>query len=151
MKNGLILVSIFLIVMSFLGMIESSKLHTTVKMGVEIGFLPFWMSAIIGLLALLLLINILRGKLTVPDKAVFPKENFHRMIFLVVSLTLYIFLIDRLGYLISTFLFLFTAMYLLRRDRIVKIIFTSSVFSIALYAIFKLWLKSPLPVGFLGI
>ena len=151
MKKGLIGVSIVLIVMSIYVMVESSRFERTMKMGIGIGFLPFWMSAIIGFLALLLLINIFRGRITFEDKPVFPKENFFRMVSMVIALILYLISIDIIGYMISTFLFLFATIFILQRSRLIYVLFSAAVFTSILYGIFKLWLKSPLPTGLLGI
>lgn len=151
MKKGLITVTFILMAMALLGMIESSKLERTIKMGVGIGFLPFWMSAIIGFLALMLLINVLRGKIVFEDRPVFLKENISRVIFLVIALIFYLIFIEIIGYAISTFLFLFITIFILKRYGIISILFSSGVFTLILYTIFKLWLKSPLPTGLFGI
>ncbi len=111
MKKGLITVSIVLILMSIYIMIESSMLERTMKMGVGIGFLPFWVGALMGFLALMLLIMIFRGKIAFEDKPVFPKESVPRVISLVIGMILYLILIDIIGYAISTFLFLFSAIF----------------------------------------
>ena len=151
MKKGLIMTSILLIVLSSLGMIESSKLERTMKVGMGAWFLPFWMSAIVGFLALMLLISALRGKTEPQKMQVFQKENLSRVIFMGIALALYIFLTNIIGYTVSTFLFLFASIFTLRRYRFTKILFSAALFTFILYAIFRLWLKTPLPTGFFGI
>lgn len=151
MKKGLIAVSLILMGLALYGIIESSRLERTMKMGVGIGFLPFWMSVAIGSLALVLLVNILRGKIQVEDKPIFQKERVSRVITLVVLLCGYLLLIEGIGYVPSTFLFFSATIFVLRRGRIVNTLLASGGFTLLLYAIFRLWLKSPLPTGFLGI
>jgi len=151
MKKGFITASIVLIVMSIYIVIESSQLERTMKMGVGVGFLPFWMGVIIGTLALALLIFVLRGKIAFEDKPLFVKESLSRVVPLVTAMILYLIFIEIIGYTISSFLFLFATMLLLRRSGIINILISAAVFTAFLYAIFKLWLKSPLPTGFLGI
>ena len=63
----------------------------------------------------------------------------------------YVFLIEVLGYVPSTFLYLAGTIIFLRRERIVSAVLMSVGLTVLLYAIFHLWLKSPLPTGFLGI
>jgi len=151
MKKGLIAVSLILMGLALYGIIESSRLERTMKMGVGISFLPFWMSVAIGSLALVLLVNILRGKIQVEDKPIFQKERVSRVTTLVVLLCGYLLLIEGIGYVPSTFLFFSATIFVLRRGRIVNTLLASGGFTLLLYAIFRLWLKSPLPTGFLGI
>ena len=151
MKKGLITVSLILMGLALYGIIESSRLERTMKMGVGIGFLPFWMSVTIGALALVLLVNIFRGKIQVEDKPIFQKERVSRVTTLVVLLCGYLLLIEGIGYVPSTFLFFSATIFVLRRGRIVNTLLASGGFTLLLYAIFRLWLKSPLPTGFLGI
>lgn len=151
MKKGLIAVSLILMGLALYGIIESSRLERTMKMGVGIGFLPFWMSVIIGSLALVLLVKILRGKMQIANKPIFQKERVSRVTTLVVLLCGYLLLIEGIGYVPSTFLFFSATIFVLRRGRIVNTLLASGGFTLLLYAIFRLWLKSPLPTGFLGI
>lgn len=151
MKKGLIVTSIVLMFFSLIGMLESSRLQRTMKMGIGIGFLPFWMSAIIGILALILLINAIRGRYIHQDVTIFHGNSSLRVLFLAIALALYISLIDVIGYVSSTFLFLFFSILLLKRYRIINVLISAALFTFILYAIFKLWLKSPLPTGLIGI
>ena len=151
MKKGLIIVSIILMGMSLLGMIESSKLERTMKMGIGINFLPFWMCAIIGALALTLFVKALRGRITDADKPVFPKENMPRVVFMAILLLAYLLAFEIIGYVYATFLFFVAMIFMLQRSRMMGAVFFGAVFTFMLYAIFKLWLKSPLPTGLFGI
>ena len=56
-----------------------------------------------------------------------------------------------IGYVPATFLFFCATVFFLGKGRIVRTLLTSAAFTFVLFAIFRLWLKSPLPVGFLGI
>jgi hypothetical protein len=151
MKKGLIAISIILMGFALAGMIESSRLERTMKMGIGIGFLPFWMCAIIGVLAGILLIKVLRGKISDVDKPVFPQENMPRVFFMAILLLAYLAVVEFIGYISATFLFFIAIIFILERSRILGGIFYGAVFTSILYAIFKLWLKSPLPTGPFGI
>jgi putative tricarboxylic transport membrane protein len=151
MKKGLIAISIILMGFSLLGMIEASRLERTMKMGVGIGFLPFWMCAIIGGLACILLVKVLRGKISNADKPVFPEENMSRVLFMAILLLAYLAVFEIIGYVWATFLFFIAMILMLERTRIRGGVFYGAVFTSILYAIFKLWLKSPLPTGLFGI
>jgi putative tricarboxylic transport membrane protein len=141
MRKGLITASIVLIGLSIYGIIESSRLERTMQMGIGIGFLPFCMSLVIGVLAAFLLTGILRGRI----------GGAWRVLILVLLLMGYMVLIEMIGYVTSTFLFFCFTVFFLGKGRIVRTLLTSAAFTFFLFAIFRLWLKSPLPVGFLGI
>ena len=137
--------------MALLGMIESSRLERTMQMGIGIDFLPFWMSAFIGILALILLITALRGKIKEPDQPLLPKENMPRVVFMAIFLLAYLIVFEIIGYAYATFLFFAAMIFFLQRSRMIGAVFFGAVFTALLYAIFKLWLKSPLPSGPFGI
>jgi putative tricarboxylic transport membrane protein len=151
MKKGLITISIILMGFSLLGMIEASRLERTMKMGVGIGFLPFWMCAIIGVLACILLVNVLRGKISDAGKPAFPKENMPRVLFMAILLLAYLAVLDTIGYVWATFLFFAAMIFSLDRSRLLGGIFYGAAFTSILYGIFKLWLKSAVPTGLFGI
>lgn len=151
MKKGLIVSCVILIVLSVYGLIESSRLERTMKMGIGIGFLPFAMSLAIGGLSIGLLVNILRGRAEIKEKPVFQPDGRSRVFVVVAFLMGYLFLIEWLGYVAYTFVYLAGTILFLRRERVFSAVLTSVGLTVFLYAIFRLWLKSPLPTGFLGI
>jgi hypothetical protein len=151
MRKGLIAASIFLMGLSLYGIIESSRLERTMQMGVGIAFFPLSMSIVIGILAAVLLIGILKGKVEIKDKPICEKGGAWRVVTVVAMLLAYIILIEGIGYMPSTFLFFAATVLFLGKGRILKTLLTSAACTFFLYAIFRLWLKSPLPTGFLGM
>jgi hypothetical protein len=151
MKKGLIISCVILIALSAYGLIESSRLERTMKMGIGIGFLPFVMSLAIGGLAIALLVSILRGRAEIKDRPIFQPDGRIRVFWVVVLLMGYLTLIEWIGYAPSTFVYLAATIVFLRRERIFNAVLMSFGLTVFLYAIFRLWLKSPLPTGFLGI
>jgi putative tricarboxylic transport membrane protein len=151
MRKGLIAASIVLIGLSMYGVIESLRLERTMQMGIGIGFLPFCMSLVIGSLSAFLLTGVLRGKIEVKEGPICEKGGASRVMIMVLLLMGYMVLIEMIGYVASTFLFFSTTIFFLGKRRIVRTLFTSAAFTFFLFAIFRLWLKSPLPVGFLGV
>ena len=151
MKKGLIAASMVLMALSLFGIVESSRLERTMKMGIGIGFLPFTMSLAMGVLSLVLLVGVLKGKIKITDEPICEKGGALRVITVVAILSAYIILIEGIGFVPSTFLFFCGTIFILGHSRIVKTLLTSAAFTLFLYAIFRVWLKSPLPTGFLGI
>ncbi len=151
MRRGLITASVVLIGLSLYGIIESSRLERTMQMGVGIAFFPLCMSVVIGGLAAVLLAGILKGKEEIKDEPICEKGGARRVVTVVAILMAYIVLIEGIGYVPSTFLFFAATVLFLGKGRVLKTLLTSAVCTFFLYAIFRLWLKSPLPTGFLGI
>ncbi len=151
MKKGLIAASLVLMALSLFGIVESSRLERTMKMGIGIGFLPFSMSLAMGVLSLVLLVGVLKGKIKIKDGPICEKGGALRVATVVVILSAYIILIEGIGFVPSTFLFFCGTIFILGHRRILKTLLTSAAFTLFLYAVFRVWLKSPLPTGFLGI
>ena len=151
MRKGLIAASILLMGLSLYGIIESSRLERTMQMGVGIAFFPLSMSIGIGILAAVLLVGILKGKVEIKDKPICEKGGAWRVVTVVAILLAYIILIEEIGYVPSTFLFFAATVLFLGKGPILRALLTSAACTFFLYAIFRLWLKSPLPTGFLGI
>jgi putative tricarboxylic transport membrane protein len=151
MRKGLIAASILLMGLSLYGIIESSRLERTMQMGVGIAFFPLSMSIGIGILAAVLLVGILKGKVKIKDEPICEKGGAWRVVTVVAILLAYIILIEEIGYVPSTFLFFAATVLFLGKGRILKTLLTSAACTFFLYAIFRVWLKSPLPTGFLGM
>ena len=147
----MITASLFLMGLSLYGIVESSRLERTMQMGVGIAFSPLSMSIVIGGLAVVLLVGILKGRIQVKEKPIFEKGGFPRVLTVVGLLLGYLILIEAIGYMPSTFLFFAAMVFIIGKVRILKTLLTSAACTLFLYAIFRLWLKSPLPTGFLGI
>jgi len=151
MKKGLIIASVVLMGMSLFGIIESSRLERTMQMGVGIAFFPLSMSLVIGILAVVLLVGVLKGKIKFKDKPLCGKGGTLRVVTVVAILLGYLIFIEGIGYVPATFLFFFAMIFIIGQGRVLKTLLTSAAFTFFLYAIFRVWLKSPLPTGFLGI
>jgi len=151
MRKGLITACVVLIGLSLYGIIESSRLERTMQMGVGIAFFPLSMSIGIGILAAVLLVGILKGKVEIKDEPICEKGGAWRVVTVVAILLAYIILIEEIGYMPSTFLFFAATVLFLGKGRILKTLLTSAACTFFLYAIFRVWLKSPLPTGFLGM
>jgi putative tricarboxylic transport membrane protein len=151
MRKGLIWASILFMGLSLYGIIESSRLERTMEMGVGIAFFPLTMCLVIGGLAAYLLVSILKGKIQIKDGPIFQEGGASRALTVVGFLIGYLLLIEGIGYMPSTFLFFAATVLFLGKGRILKTLLTSAACTFFLYAIFRLWLKSPLPTGFLGM
>ncbi len=151
MRRGLIAAAFFLMALSLFGIIESSRLERTMQMGVGIAFFPLVMSVAIGVLSVLLLVGIRKGRIQVKEKPIFEPGGAPRVMAVLAILAGYLVFTEILGYVGSTFLFFLAMIFFLGRGKILRTLLTSAGFTFFLYAIFRVWLKSPLPTGLLGM
>ena len=129
---------------------ESTKLssgHIKHIRGLGPGFFPFWIGVLFSLLSLVLLISSLRVRGT--EKISWPNWRMViKLLSIVVMLFLYIAIMGRLGYAISTLLFCASLIKILvSRYRWIDAAIIASIISIALTLIFQVWFKVSLPQG----
>jgi putative tricarboxylic transport membrane protein len=112
------------------------------------GFIFFWSGLILVVLSLVVLADSIRS--TEPTIIEIGALNWTKIALILVSLSLYGFLLERLGFALTTF---FLLSFLLGRIQAVtwgRSLATSVAATLACYGIFELWLKIRLPKGILG-
>ncbi len=114
------------------------------------GFVPFWEGTVLGLAALALVVaGVRQGS---QEKVEWPREDSSRMIIhLSAALIGYVLLVDLLGYITSTFLFMVAAGSAWRRYswRILGV--SAAGFSILLFLLFDALLRMSLPRNPFGL
>ena len=113
------------------------------------GFMPFWSGASVGILAAILLIQDI-----ISHRA--PGETREKVTWKSIALTLcfflvYILVLERLGYIIATVLFVGTILKTIERKGWFLSGWVAVVMALVSYYIFKVWLQAELPKGFLGL
>ncbi len=111
------------------------------------GFLPFGLAILLAILALALILQ--RGKKDPAPRPFWPGGSWVRPLLGVVVFVIYCFLVGRLGFLPTTFLFLVLWMGAIERIRWQSILILSIVVTVAVYGIFGYLLEVPLPMGLL--
>ncbi|HSR13900.1 MAG TPA: tripartite tricarboxylate transporter TctB family protein [Thermodesulfobacteriota bacterium] len=114
------------------------------------GFLP--LGAGLGL-ALLSVVDLLRsnaGTAKAPPGPWYSRERWKAVVLILLSLVAYSFLLDTLGFLVTTFLFLMLLFRFVEPQPWKIAIGGSALASVAAYVIFEVWLKTQLPPGILG-
>ena len=113
---------------------------------------PYFVLGLMVFLTLLLAINtfIIKPKNAEEDKEEDQfKGNLYGQFFLIMALSaIYVILIDIIGFFVTTAIYLFVTMVILKSN-IKWSIVVSIVFSIFLYLVFVSFLKVPVPRGFL--
>jgi putative tricarboxylic transport membrane protein len=148
-KRTYVVVNIFWLVLSTAVCVESWSLKVGGLHNPGPGFLPFYTAILLGLLALISLLQTLKESEGSASE-IWGGIQFGKLAILLGTLFLYVFLLDRLGFLLGTFLLLLVLF------RIVepygwKTILLSSLLTIGgMYLFFVILLESRLPRGFLG-
>lgn len=106
-------------------------------------FFPKVIAVILFILSAMLFVGSIKNK----DKKNIYNPNMKYTFMVIFAFAVYIFLIDRIGYLISTVIFAFVVITILKsKSKILNIIFAIA-FPIALYLLFTYAFKVSLPTG----
>jgi len=117
------------------------------------GFLPFWLGVVLGLLSIILLIRTtLQRKETMLFRQVFTEKiRWGKVLITLIALILYGVLMEDVGFLLLTFLFLACLIRFVDPQSWKRVIGWALVGSVGSYLIFEVWMKLRLPKGFLGV
>ena len=110
------------------------------------GFFPFWAGVVLGLLSLILLLNSLRNQ----ERLSLSGLKSWKLLLVAGALLAYLLLLETLGFVTITFLFLFLLLRLEYKGWVFSVV-SALLGALASYAIFQLWLKTQLPAGPFGI
>jgi putative tricarboxylic transport membrane protein len=114
------------------------------------GFLFFWTSIVLGLMSLFILISAGRSKKSEETHILNVKKLGNKKIILVVtSLFIYALLMEYLGFIPVTLLFIIFLLGIVEKKGWFFTISTSVVATALAYLLFETWLKSQLPKGLL--
>ncbi len=114
------------------------------------GFMSFLVGGTLGLCGLILTIWVSLKEKANEDK-IWEGKNWKNLVFPILSLFVYAFLMEGLGFLITTFLFQFFLLKLTAPKRWLGPLLSSILIAICCYLIFSIGLKVTLPKGFFGI
>lgn len=149
MKRTYVIVNIFWLVLSTAVCVESWSLKVGGLHNPGPGFLPFYTAILLGLLALISLLETLKGAKGSASE-IWGGIQFGKLSILLGSLFLYVFLLDRLGFLLGTFLLLLVLFRIVEPYGWKTVLFSSLLTTAGTYLFFVILLESRLPRGFLG-
>ena len=109
------------------------------------GFFPFWGGLVLGFLSLILLVSALKKRGTITLSGI----RWPKLLLVAAALLGYLLLLEKLGFVIVTFLFLLL-LFRLEDKGWVWSVASSALGAVSCYALFKLWLKTQLPAGPFG-
>ncbi|HSB07728.1 MAG TPA: tripartite tricarboxylate transporter TctB family protein [Thermodesulfobacteriota bacterium] len=115
------------------------------------GFFPLLLSFIIlGLSLGLFLRTLIKGRLQLAGIASQLFKSLIKIAPVLILLSLYAVFLDTLGFLVVTFLLIFSLLEIIYRQKWWVSLITAGAGSMGSYVIFQIWLQSQLPKGFLG-
>jgi putative tricarboxylic transport membrane protein len=135
--------SIAFLLIGLLFVIESQKISDSAY-GSSVGpkIFPMWLGVILILLSLRLLYETFKYK---TETAAGMKLQYKKFIIIIVSAVLYAFLLEKVGYVISTFLFLLISFQTMERGRLLPTFLIAAGFSFGIYYLFAKLLGGSLP------
>jgi putative tricarboxylic transport membrane protein len=112
------------------------------------GFIFFWSGLILVILSFIVLADSVRSS---EDTVQEMREmKWTKIALVLLSLLLYAFFLERLGFVLTTFVLLSFLLGWIERTSWVRSLEVASAAALASYAIFELWLKIRLPKGIFG-
>lgn len=112
------------------------------------GFIFFWSGLILVVLSLIVLADSVRSSAdTAPEMG---EMNWTKIALVLLSLLLYAFFLERIGFLLTTFALLTFLLACIEGTSWFRSLGVGCAAALATYAMFELWLKIRLPRGFFG-
>jgi putative tricarboxylic transport membrane protein len=152
MKKAEMITGVFLLLLSGAVIWGALQMPPSASFGPGAGFLPFWLGVLLAVLATILFVSAWRRPATEKDtKSIFPGKQALLTVSLVMGgLAGYILLIEVLGYLVNTFLFVFFLMKAVQREKWPLTLGVSVGTTVGLFLIFQVLLRITLPSNMFG-
>lgn len=152
MKKADLITGVILLVISGYVIQEAWRMPPSATFGPGSGFLPFWLGVLLTALAVILLATAWRRQATEKDsKSPFPGMRALIAIGSVLGgLAVYIVLIEVLGYLVDTFLYVAFLLGIVERERWPITVGVAVLTTAGLYIIFQVLLGITLPSNMFG-
>jgi putative tricarboxylic transport membrane protein len=118
----------------------------------DAGLFPLLTSLLLGLFSLWLLSDAFLGRLTQrkDDRVAWGREtNWKNIIFVLVALITYALVLDKAGYLLTTFVFILFLFRVIEPQKWTVAILGATITALLSYMIFNVWLQTQLPDGVL--
>ena len=152
MKKADMIAGVVLLALAGFVIQETWRMPSSATFGPSAGFLPFWLAVLLALFATILFISAWRRQATEKDNdSLFPEKQALLAIMLVlVGLAVYILLIEVLGYLVDTFLFIVFLMKAVEREKWPLTLMIAVGTTVVLFLTFQFLLKITLPSNMFG-
>jgi len=139
--------SIFLFVFAILFCIKSYQFGLGHLRDPGTGFIPFFSGVLLGCLSLSIFIK----SMVIREKRSAFGGGWMKGAWVIGSLILYVLVLEKLGFLVTTFIFLILSLLSFQPSKFLSAFLVSLFTVLVSYLVFSLWLKVQLPKGILGI
>jgi putative tricarboxylic transport membrane protein len=131
---------------------ETWRMPSSATFGPGPAFLPFWLSVLLAVFAMILFVSAWRRQATEKDNnSIFPgKQALLAITLVLVGLAVYILLIEVLGYLADTFLFIVFLMKAVEREKWPLTLMVAVSTTAVLFITFQFLLRITLPSNMFG-
>ena len=151
MKRADVTVALILVGLAGFILLEAGKLSFGSMRVPRTAFFPVILATLLLILSLILLGQALRGAPTGRGRERIEAEGWYRIGATLVTLVGFALVLERLGFLLSTFLLMVLLLRAIEPQAWPKVIAVALVTALVAYAIFGWLLGIPLPAGVLGI
>lgn len=115
------------------------------------GFLPFWLGVILAALSLILIVTASLRRRNEAEGPLFPgKEGLLTVVKVLGGLALFTILMETLGFIVNTFLFVAYLMGVVQREGRRSVLLTAVLTTASLYIVFQVLLGVALPRNMFG-
>lgn len=142
--------SIILLLIAMVILIESGRLPFGSLRSPKMGFFPFILGILLGILSLFLLVQAIKEKEKRGSSARVRSQGLKRVSMTLGSVLAFIFLLEPLGYIISTFVLMAFLLLVIGSQKWWIAILVAFISSVVSFLIFGLLLGASLPAGILG-
>lgn len=112
------------------------------------GFIFFWSGVVLVILSLVVLIDSIRSSEAAARDI--GEMNWIKITLVLVSLVLYAFFLEKLGFILTTFFLLSFLLSCIEDTNWIRSVGVASTAALTCFALFELWLKIRLPKGLFG-
>ena len=112
------------------------------------GFIFFWLGVVLVILSLVVLIDSIRSSEAAARDI--GEMNWIKITLVLVSLVLYAFFLEKLGFILTTFFLLSFLLSCIEDTNWIRSVGVAGAAALTCFALFELWLKIRLPKGLFG-
>lgn len=152
MKKADMITGVVLLALSGFVILETWRMPASATFGPGPAFLPFWLAVLLAVFATILFVSALQRQATEKDHhSIFPgKEALLAITLVMVGLGFYILLIEVVGYLADTFLFIVFLMKAVEREKWPLTLMVAVGTTAVLFLTFQYLLQITLPSNMFG-
>ena len=138
----------------FLTGLSTAVCLASVKLGIGshrnpgMGFMPFIVSCVLFFLSMGVLVSNIAGKRDAQNKRTqSTRREIKKPAILIIALVGYLFVLNRMGFILATFLLFVAMLSMSEPEKWLKHILVGAIAANASFLVFCKWLQVPLPIG----